>query len=38
MIDIEIDNESHQGISKIYLNEEEAIKESMRKECIVAYF
>jgi len=38
MIEITIDNESHENVNKIYLTEEEAIEESIKKDCIVAYY
>ncbi len=34
---VEIDNESHTG-ERTYLDEEEAVEESMKKGCMVAYF
>jgi len=38
MIIIDIENESEQRVNRIYLNEEEAIEEALKKDCIVAYY
>ncbi len=38
MIIIDIENESNENNYKVFLNEDEAIEESVKKECIVAYY
>jgi len=35
---LDMDNESHTNKAKIILDEDEAIIEAMRKNCIVAYY